>query len=101
MNRYEREHPGTGGVRAAVNRHNNERFNADPRCRVNERGWIVPFSLREGWGHLNQANYARKCLAIWRHHPALSQDHVRLASDLRSFHYHLACSRLCDRPRLP
>lgn len=111
MNRYERERPATGGVRAAVNGYLNRKFWDDPRCVEDTKGWVQPFANWQGWEEFNAAVYALRCVMIWRaiqkklggpgvdpwYHSGLA----RIESDLRTFHFALARSRKCDRPALP
>ena len=108
MNRYDRERPGTGGVRAAVNGYLNRRFWDDPRCKEDERGWVQPFANWQGWDELNHAIYALRSVMIWRrmdkqnpNDPWRGSALARIESDLRTFHSALARSRKCDRPALP
>lgn len=98
----------------------NRRFLDDPRCKEDERGWVQPFTNWQGWDELNHAIYALWCVLIWRRMqlppkgPLIREDgtldreqlhrgsaEARMESDLRSFRFHLAKSRLCDRPTLP
>lgn len=102
----------------------NMRFWADPRCKEDARGWLQPFAVWQGWDEYNHAVYALWCVILWsqinrnlaagRPTPLIRKDGTldraelwrgmdiaRIESDLRSFHFHLAQSRKCDRPRLP
>lgn len=86
----------------------NQRHWNDPRCKVDARGWIQPFSHYQGWSEYNTAAYALRCVMTWRrfqrrqsNDPWPNSTQVRIESDLRTFHYSLARSRACDRPRLP
>lgn len=85
----------------------NTRFWADPRCVGDAEGWLQPFANHQGWEEFNRAAYALRCVLIWSsiEHPApmpLFRRHgARVESDLRSFRFHLARSRKCDRPALP
>ena len=72
----------------------------DPRCVENERGWVQPFANWQGWDEFNHAVYALRCLMIFWRRPRLSSL-ARIESDLRAFHFALARSKRCDRPRLP
>ena len=125
MNRYEREKPGTGGVRAAVNGYINRKFWDDPRCVEDAKGWVQPFANWQGWDEWNRAAYALRCVIFWTQHrrqphegPLLEEgadgnltinraamhsgmDAARIESDLRTFQFALARSRKCDRPALP
>ena len=78
----------------------NRRFWDDPRCKEDERGFVQPFTVWQGWDEFNHAAYALRCLMLWWRRPRLSSL-ARIESDLRSFHFHLAKSRHCDRPKLP
>lgn len=78
----------------------NQRFWDDPRCKENERGWIQPFTVWQGWEEWNRANYALQCLLIFCRRPRLS-DLARIESDLRTFHFALHQSKKCDRPKIP
>jgi hypothetical protein len=77
----------------------NRRLWDDPRCKEDARGFVQPFANWQGWEEYNQANYALFCLLRWR--PIRIRDMARVESDLRTFHFSLARSRKCDRPRLP
>lgn len=125
MNRYERERPNTGGVRAAVNGYLNRKFWDDPRCVEDAKGWVQPFTNWQGWEEWNRAAYALRCVILFTkvndkrdlgpllkkspdgylivNRPALHQsmDGARIESDLRTFYFSLARSRKCDRPALP
>lgn len=108
-----------GVERCIMNRVRNERFNADPRCKPNERGWIQPFTLQQGWEEFNTAAYALRCVILFRNIDRTtgpiftgdgrldrtqlhrSMNAARIESDLRTFHFSLARSRGCDRPALP
>jgi hypothetical protein len=98
----------------------NKRFTDDPRCRPDERGWVQPFAVWQGWDELNRADYALRCLLIWRRmnlpppqppydaDGKLNRDELhrgstlmRIDGDLRNFRFHISRSSLCDRPTLP
>lgn len=98
----------------------NKRFTDDPRCKEDERGWVQPFAVWQGWDEFNHAVYALRCVMlfkrtrlppespIFREDGRLDRDQLhrgstlaRIESDLRSFHAHIARSRQCDRPILP
>ena len=78
----------------------NRRFWDDPRCKEDERGFVQPFANWQGWDEFNHAVYALQCLMIFWRRPRLA-DLARIESDRRSFRWHLAKSRQCDRPVLP
>ena len=87
-----------GMCRMQLNGIVNERFWADPRCKENERGWVEPFAVWQGWQELNRA--------IWYTHYRL----VILADLLSDYErkdiihrvrYCLTASAKCDRPNLP
>jgi hypothetical protein len=126
MTRYERERPGTGGVRAAVNGYLNRKFWDDPRCVEDAKGWVQPFANWQGWDEWNRAAYALRCVLSYARRGAhrqvvgsvfktgpdgclvvdrdalhRSMDAVRIESDLRTVQFALARSRRCDRPALP
>lgn len=89
----------------------NRRFWDDPRCKVDERGWVQPFTNWQGWEELNRAAYALRCVLLFRQIAAnlttmrpIDWNRVnaaRIESDLRTFHFSLARSRRCDRPAIP
>lgn len=98
----------------------NRRFWDNPRCVVDAKGWVQPFANWQGWDEFNHAVYALKCVILWsgitkpgvgplfredgtidRQELHRSMDGARIESDLRSFKFHIARSRRCDRPALP
>ncbi len=79
----------------------NRRLWDDPRCKEDDRGWVQPFTVWQGWEEFNRAVYALQCVIHWRLRPTPTPDLGRVESDLRSFRFCLARSRLCDRPVLP
>lgn len=68
MTRYERERPGTGGTRAAVDGYLNRKFWDDPRCKEDAKGWVQPFANWQGWDEWNQAAYALRSAINSRAH---------------------------------
>lgn len=97
MNRYEREKPRTGGVRAAVNGARNRAFQADERCKEDDRGWIQPFANWQGWEELNLAIHATRRALILRD----LMKHHELADTIRVAKMQIYRSSKCDRPALP
>lgn len=89
-----------GVLHCETQRLKNRRFWDDPRCVEDAKGWVLPFSNWQGWDELNHAIYALQCVMVWTR-PARKEDSARVESDRRSFHFHLARSRKCDRPALP
>lgn len=101
----------------------NRRFWDDPRCVEDAKGWVQPFANWQGWDEWNHARYALWCVIVWtnrirrdpqRPRPLFtedgkinrgelhrSMDAARIESDLRSFKFHIARSRQCDRPAIP
>lgn len=98
----------------------NMRAWADPRCKEDERGWVQPYTVWQGWEEYNRAAYAlwRILLQAQRPHAApgniftpdgrvnrtelhRSMDASLLESDLRTFRFCLARSSRCDRPAIP
>lgn len=97
----------------------NQRFWNDPRCKEDERGWVQPFTVWQGWEEFNRAAYALRCVFLFKStlspegplyqaDGSLNRDQLhrgsslaRIESDLRTFHCSLERSRRCDRPNLP
>lgn len=98
----------------------NRRFWDDPRCKEDERGWVQPFTVWQGWEEWNRAAYALRCVMRFSNLPCASKgnlftpdgrvnrtelhivmDAARIESDLRTFRVALARSARCDRPALP
>lgn len=98
----------------------NQRFWDDPRCKEDERGWVQPFAVWQGWEEWNRAVYALRCVMIWsgmklppdgpllREDGSLDRDQLhrgstiaRIESDLRTFRFAIERSSRCDRPALP
>lgn len=75
----------------------NRRFWDDPRCKENERGWVEPFAVWQGWQELN--------LAIWHTRYRMlvlkPRSPYERSETVRSIRHELAATRKCDRPRLP
>ena len=78
----------------------NRRFWDDPRCKEDERCWVQPFTVWQGWEEFNRASYALRRLMIFWKRPRLSSI-PRIEDDLRTFHFALRRSQKCDRPSLP
>lgn len=96
MNRYEREKPGTGGWRAAVNYKRNMAYQAEAEAHTNDRGWVEPFMVWQGWEELNRAIYGTKRMLILRKH----MKHHELAEGIRVAKLEIYRSSKCRRPIL-
>lgn len=100
----------------------NRRFWDDPRCKEDERGWVQPFTVWQGWEEYNRAVYALWCVMLFSRLPSAAavpgnlftpdgkvnrtelhrgMDVARIESDLRTFKFAIARSARCDRPFLP
>lgn len=82
----------------------NRRFWDDPRCKEDERGWVQPFTVWQGWEEFNRARYALWCVMLYgkvNRTELRGMVACRIESDIRTFRCSIERSSRCDRPKLP